>query len=149
TTPADCLPRKICLLADEILFLSESMTSIVRSSIVYGTAPGIGGLGQSVSAAITAVAARGQEVFAVGPGAQQTWSLPGGVPDVRWVDSVPRVAPWRTRYTWLRWQTGKLALLSDRKLGSWAAGQLQRIKPKSCYLFTQVALEGLRWAKEE
>jgi glycosyltransferase involved in cell wall biosynthesis len=131
--------------------LSKLMESTTRSSIVFGTQPGIGGLGQSVSAAITALSANdGEDIFALGPKPRQhTWSLPGDVPDVQWIDYSAGLTKWRTRYTWLRWRTGRLVFLTDRRLGRWAAEQLLRIKPQSCYLFTQVALETLRWARNE
>jgi glycosyltransferase involved in cell wall biosynthesis len=49
----------------------------------------------------------------------------------------------------LRWRTGQLGLLRDRGLGEWAAQEVQHLQPQSCYLFTQVALETLRWAQRE
>lgn len=120
-----------------------------RVAIVYGTPAGIGGLGHSVSAGITAVANRRQEVFALGPGAPVPWSLPGGTPLATWIKSSPAVRPWMGRYTWLRWRAGRLTLMRDRRLGKWAASEIQRLRPQSCYLFTQVALETLRWARRE
>jgi glycosyltransferase involved in cell wall biosynthesis len=53
------------------------------------------------------------------------------------------------RYSWLRWRTGQLTLWRDRNLGRWAAQQAKRLRPQRCYLFTQVALETLRWARRE
>lgn len=40
-------------------------------------------------------------------------------------------------------------MLRDRRLAEWAALEVQRLRPKSCYLFTQVALETLRWCRGE
>jgi glycosyltransferase involved in cell wall biosynthesis len=54
-----------------------------------------------------------------------------------------------TGYTWLRWRQGQATLLHDRGIGRWAARELQRLRPESCYLFTQVALESLRWCRRE
>ena len=51
------------------------------------------------------------------------------------------LAPWRSRYTWLRWLTGRFVYLNDHRLGLWASYQMDELKPNVCYLFTQVALE--------
>ena len=37
----------------------------------------------------------------------------------------------------------------DRRVGEWAAREIQALRPQSCYLLTQVALETLRWAHRE
>lgn len=116
-------------------------------AIGYPTRAGFGGLGHSVSAAITAIGHGAHNVIALGPGASNPWSLPGDVPPVEWRISPPPVPSWMTRYTWLRWKHGQLALLHDRRLGQWVAGEIERIKPEACYLFTQIALETLRWAR--
>ncbi len=42
-----------------------------------------------------------------------------------------------------------MCLLRDRHLGRWAAREVRRLRPRSCYLFTQVALETLRWCRSE
>ena len=120
-----------------------------RVAIVYGSVAGIGGLGQSVSAAITAVADGSRTAYAFGPGHSPTWSLPGGIPPAVWEHASPGIWPWMGRYSWLRWRSGDLAFLRDRRLGRWAARQVQRIRPQYCYLFTQVAHETLRWARAE
>ena len=120
-----------------------------RVAMVYGTQAGIGGLGHSVSSAITAVARGGRDVFALGPGASVPWSLPGGVPPAKWMNSPRGIRLWIVRYSWLRRRHGQLNLLRDRSLGKWAAREIQRLHPESCYLFTQVALEMLRWARRE
>jgi hypothetical protein len=118
-------------------------------AIVYGSTVGIGGLGQSVSAAITALADRSRPAYALGPGHSVVWSLPGGIPPTVWERCSPGIWPWMGQYTWLRWRSGDLALLRDRHLGRWAARQVQRIRPQCCYLFTQVARETLLWARAE
>jgi glycosyltransferase involved in cell wall biosynthesis len=113
---------------------------------VYGTAPGIGGLGHCVSAAVTAIAQPGREVYALGPANNGAWSLPGGTPQVQWIES-PTISPALMRYTWLRWRTDHSNLLRDRRLGRWASARVQELRPDRVYLLTQVALETLRWAK--
>ncbi len=118
-----------------------------RVAIVYGATAGVGGLGNSVAAGITAAANGGAEAFALGPGAASGWPLPGGTPDVTWIPSPPVIRPWMARYTWLRWWTGQLTMLHDRSLGKWASQEVHKLKPSACYLFTQVALETLRWAR--
>jgi glycosyltransferase involved in cell wall biosynthesis len=120
-----------------------------RTAVVYGTLAGIGGLGHSVAAGIGAVSRAGKEVFALGPGAAVPWALSGGLPDITWIKSPPVIHPWAARYTWLRWRHGLLAELRDRRLGTWAGEEMTRLRPDSCYLFTQVALETLRWCRRE
>ncbi len=125
------------------------MDSKGRVAIVYGTTAGIGGLGHSVSAAMTAVANGNHEVFALGPGTSQPWSLPGGTPAATWINSPAGIPRWMTRYTWLRWRAGRQMLMRDTRLGRWAAQEVSRLRPSSCYLFTQVALESLQWCQRE
>src|ERR1700685_2819708 len=120
-----------------------------RIAIVYGSAAGIGGLGQSVSAAITAVADGKRQAYALGPGTTVPWSLPGGTPPAIWKESPTGIWPWMVRYSYYRWRTGSLNLRRDRSLGRWAAQEVQKLRPQSCYLFTQVALETLQWARAE
>lgn len=120
-----------------------------RVAIIYGTPPGIGGLGHSVSAGITAVARGDCEVFALGPGPSASWSLPGGLPVATWMNSPSAIRPGMVRYSWLRWRAGRAALLRDRNLGKWAQREVAHLRPQSCYLFTQVALETLRWCRKE
>src|SRR5262245_29520474 len=98
-----------------------------RVAIVYGTQAGIGGLGHSVASAITSVASGGREVFALGPGASLPWSLPGGVPRAKWINSPRGIRPWIVRYSWLRWRHGQVNLFRDRALGKWAARETQRL----------------------
>lgn len=118
-------------------------------ALVYGSPPGIGGLGQSVSSAIAGLVIGRQQLVALGPQSAAPWSLPGGMPPVEWIPSPNAIRPWMVRYSWLRWRTGQLNLLRDRSLGRWAAREVERLRPQSCFLFTQVALETLRWARRE
>jgi glycosyltransferase involved in cell wall biosynthesis len=125
------------------------MQQFDSAAVVYATTAGVGGLGHSAAAGIAAVANGPAHTFAFGPGPALPWSLPGGTPPVDWVKAPQIIRPWMVRYSWLRWRTGQLAMLHDRSLGRWAASQIARLRPQSCYLFTQVALETLRWARRE
>jgi hypothetical protein len=128
---------------------SKSEARPARVAVVYGSTAGIGGLGHSAAAAITAVARGAAQVFALGPGAALPWSLEGGTPPVTWMQSPRGLPPWLVRYTWLRWRSGRVTFTNDRRLGEWAARQIEALRPQSCYLLTQVALETLRWARRE
>lgn len=120
-----------------------------KAAVVYATTAGLGGLGHAAAAGITAVANGPARTLAFGPGPALPWSLPGGTPSADWVKAPEVVRPWMDRYSWLRWRTGQRAMLHDRGLGRWAASQIARLHPQFCYLFTQVALETLRWARRE
>jgi glycosyltransferase involved in cell wall biosynthesis len=121
-----------------------------RVAVVYGTLAGVGGLGHSAAAGIAAAAySEAEKTFAFGPGAALPWSLPGGLPAVIWEKSPEVIPAWVTRYTWLRCRPGRASFLRDRRLGQWAAQQVARSRPSACYLFTQVALETLRWCRQE
>ena len=120
-----------------------------RSAVVYGSCAGQGGLGHCASTAITAMARRGGRVVALGPGFQEPWSLPGGIPPVERVDA-PRLAEsWFKRHIAARWRPGDLVFQRNRKLGIWACGEVERLAPESAYLLTEVALETLRWSRRE
>lgn len=120
-----------------------------RVAIVYGSVAGVGGLGHSVAAGIAAAATGSQDAYALGPGAADPWSLAEGRPSATWRISPRGLPPWAIRYSWLRWRPGLLDLLRDRRIGKWAADEVRRIRPQSGYLFTQVALETLRWTRRE
>jgi glycosyltransferase involved in cell wall biosynthesis len=118
-----------------------------RVAVIYGTVAGVGGLGHSVAGAITSLAGGQDNIVALGPGAAKTWSLEGGIPRACWLKSPDFVPRWRSRYTPLRWNAGLLTYLNDVKLGKWAAMWVAELQPDSCYMFTQVALETLQWAR--
>ena len=120
-----------------------------RAAVVYPTVAGVGGLGHSAAAGIAAVALGHAKAFALGPGAHSAWPLSDEWPPVTWMESKPFPPAWTIRYSWLRWQTGQAVYLRDRALGRWASRQLKDLRPQSCYLFTQIALEALRWARAE
>jgi glycosyltransferase involved in cell wall biosynthesis len=121
----------------------------MKVAVVYGSKAGVGGLGHSVASAITALADGRAEVHAFGPGYQTPWALPGGVPAVHWHEAPPVIPDWVRRYSWLRWRPGRLIFEHDRRVGQWALTQLRELRPDAIYLFTQVALETLRWAKAQ
>ena len=52
-----------------------------------------------------------------------------------------------SRYAWLRWWIGRRQFLRDSRLGRWASTHVEKVRPRCCYLFTQVAAETLCWAK--
>jgi glycosyltransferase involved in cell wall biosynthesis len=114
--------------------------------MVYGAPAGIGGLGVQVANAIQGLAIEGVELHAFGPGRAERWPLPGTTPKIFWHDAPSGVSRFKARYTPLRWRQGRLVFEDCRALGSWAADQIARLHPDSCYLFTQVALESLKWA---
>ncbi len=121
-----------------------------RVAVVYGNPPGVGGLGHSVSAGISAAARGAREVFASGPARPSlAWSLPTGAPQATWMDAPAGKPSWVAQHIWRRWRPGRGAWKRDRDLGRWAAAQLPGVRPDSCYLFTQVALESLRWCRQE
>jgi glycosyltransferase involved in cell wall biosynthesis len=126
------------------------MSRLGRVAVIYGSPPGLGGLGHSVSAGISAAANGTMELFALGPARPSIpWSLPGGTPQATWIESAQGIPAWKAHYTWLRWRPGRVTFMRDRHLGSWAAAELRRIRPDACYLFTQVAFESLRWCRRE
>ncbi len=118
-----------------------------RAAVVYGSRAGTGGLGHCVASAITALALNDQPVTALGPGFDEPWALPGGLPKTRWVGSPEGVPRWKANYTWLRWRKGAYVYRNDQAIGRWAASQLERLRPASLYTFTQVSLEALGWAR--
>jgi hypothetical protein len=103
--------------------------SLGRATVVYGARAGAGGLGHSGAVAIAATAPGGQ-VFALGPGHDTPWSLPGGLLQVEWVLPPKFVPDWMARYSTLRWRRGDLDLLQNSMLGKWAAEQADRFKPQ-------------------
>ncbi|MET0650788.1 MAG: glycosyltransferase family 4 protein [Pyrinomonadaceae bacterium] len=123
------------------------MNSNRATAFVYGVGAGRGGLGLQAATALTALAADGSRVHAFGPGRVSPWPLPGAEPDVTWHESPRFIPEWAYRYTWWRWYQGSYQLEWDRRLGAWAAGGVERLRPGRCYVFTQVGLETLRWAR--
>jgi glycosyltransferase involved in cell wall biosynthesis len=120
----------------------SSSTRVVAT--VYGPPPGQGGSGVLADQVLSGLAAAGGTVHALGP------RSPVASPAARsvvWYDPPETVASWRLRYSWLRWNTGRLVLLRSRARGRWAARKLERISPALCYAFAEVGLEPLQWAR--
>jgi glycosyltransferase involved in cell wall biosynthesis len=122
------------------------MRAVKRVALVYGAPAGAGGLGGQAASAIQALAIEGVELHAFGPGRADRWPLPGAAPRIFWHQAPAGVSRFRATYTPLRWRQGRLVFENNRAIGAWAAEQVAHIKPDCCYLFTQVALESLRWA---
>jgi glycosyltransferase involved in cell wall biosynthesis len=125
----------------------EKMGQQSRVAVVYGVMAGSGGLGLHAATVLDGIARGEARVHALGPGHVVNWPLPGGEPPVTYEVSPQFIPSWAARYTWLRWYQGQFQLQHDRRLGCWAAIQVQRLRPQHCYLFTQIALETLRWAR--
>jgi glycosyltransferase involved in cell wall biosynthesis len=117
-----------------------------KVAVVYGVPAGASGLGQHAASIMHALALD-HEVHAFGPGRCDRWPLPAEIPTVRWHQAPSAVSAWRTRYTWLRWYGGLLQLRNDCAIGRWAADQIQLLEPDFCYVFTQVGMETLQWAR--
>src|SRR5258708_39849119 len=122
------------------------MSPIKRVALVNGAPAGVGGLGVQVANAIQGLAIGGLELHAFGPGRAEEWSLPDATPRIFWHDAPAGISRWKANYTPLRWRQGRLAFENCRAIRSSAAEQIARLKPDCCYLFTQVALESLKWA---
>lgn len=116
-------------------------------AIVYGVKAGLGGLGLHAATVLAGLSLGEGVIHAFGPGRADVWPLAGAVPTVYGHDSPQFIPPWATRYTWLRWYQGQLQFQHDSRLGSWAAVEVERLRPQQCYVFTQVGLETLRLAK--
>lgn len=115
-------------------------------AVVYGTRAAIGGLGLQAATAIASLAEGECAVHAFGPGRDDVWPLSGEQPSTVWHESPQTIPTWAFQYTWWRWYQGHYQLQKDRLLGSWARKQVERLQPQLCYVFTQVALETLKWA---
>lgn len=119
---------------------------MIKAAIIFGASPGVGGLGAQVANAIEVVAAEGVELHALGPAPQ-----PGRFDELTrgriiWKSAPAIVAPWRVKYSRLRWRAGDLVFRTSRGIGEWAHGEIERIRPDRIYAFTQVGLESLEWA---
>lgn len=116
-----------------------------RIAVVFGATLGAGGLGAQCGNAIAGARASGLETIALGPASDPSFASQVEQLSLR---SAPKQVPgWARRLSWLRWNTGRLQLMQDVRLGHWAARQLETVRPSLCYVFTQVGLETLRWAR--
>lgn len=116
-------------------------------AIVYGARAGVGGLGLQASTAIASLAESEFAVHCFGPGKDISWPLSATSPSITWHESEEIIPAWAFRYTWWRWHHGNYQLQRDRLFGSWAKRQLEKLRPQLCYVFTQVGLESLKWAR--
>lgn len=115
--------------------------------MVYGVPACVGGLGLQAATALASLAGGDWNVHAFGPGRHDRWPLSGRQSRVVWQESAQTIPPWVSQYTWWRWYQGHHQLQKDRLLGKWARKQVERLRPELCYVFTQVGLETLRWAR--
>jgi glycosyltransferase involved in cell wall biosynthesis len=115
-------------------------------ALVHGVPVGAGGLGLQAATALCGLVDRNHTIHANGPGLAPGWPF----------DQPPPRAVWHCRaftplipseYTPYRWLKGRLQYKVDTAIGSWAAREIARQRPSCCYLFTQVALESLQWAR--
>lgn len=112
-----------------------------RVAVVFGTAPGVGGLGTQVANALRALSSGGDEIHAIGPAPapQVARALNRGITWHNWDPPAAQVLA-------ARWRTGASQYERDVACGAFAAGVVPGIAPDLCYAFTQVALETLTWA---
>jgi hypothetical protein len=119
-------------------------------AIVYGAPAGAGGLGLHVSNTIASLAGGEWDVnaFGPGPGREDRWPLSERQSPVIWHESPQAIPSCVFRYTWWRWYQGNYQLQKDRIQGRWARKQVEKLRPALCYVFTQVGLETLEWARD-
>lgn len=125
----------------------DDMSMTPSTAFIYGVVAGIGGLGLQAATALTALAEGEASVHAYGPGRVARWPLSDIEPAVLWHESPQFIPSWAFRYSWWRWYQGQYQLQCDRRLGSWARSEVEHLQPQRCYVFTQVGLETLRWAR--
>lgn len=118
----------------------------MRIACIFGTAPGIGGLGAQADNVLTSLAmVSDARVFALGPSPHQD-ARSALLPQIRWI-AAP--GPWfdmARSVPLVRGHSGALLLKSAAHLGQWAAARLkENAPPDLCYAFTQVALESFAW----
>jgi glycosyltransferase involved in cell wall biosynthesis len=113
-------------------------------ALVHGTAFGAGGLAVQAANAAAALARAG-ELHTIGPAAR-FWPRTGAPPAFTAIDA-PDGASWWSRQPIVRRFQGRLQYDRDVSLGRFAAAHLDTIRPETCYLFTQVALEALQWCR--
>ena len=109
---------------------------------IFGVRPGVGGLGVQVANALRALATGSEVVHAIGPAAHEGVVRELG-PGVIWhvpTEPLPRVIGGR-------WRAGAQQLEQDESIGGFAAATVSTLQPVLCYMFTQVALETLEWAR--
>lgn len=108
----------------------------------------MGGLGIQSANVAAGLATNRTALHAFGPGHIDRWPLTTRGNNIKWHTATTRRPSWFTRYTWLRSHHGRLQFQQDTRLGRWAAEGISKLDPQLCYVFTQVGLEVLRWAKD-
>jgi glycosyltransferase involved in cell wall biosynthesis len=120
------------------------MLKRTKVAIVYGAPIRTGGLGMQAWTALNALSKAGvAEVHAFGPEALEHFPCP----NVTWHHPASPLSSWWSSYTWLRWMTGRHTYLVTRRIGQWARDEIKKLHPDLCYVFTEVGLETLLWAK--
>lgn len=117
-------------------------------AFVHGVTAGAGGLGIQAANVAAGLAIGGTDLHAFGPGHINCWPLSEWGDGIHWHESPSNPPLWLTQYTWRRWQQGQTQFEHDTKLGQWAADKVAEVHPQLCYVFTQVGLEVLKWAKQ-
>ncbi len=111
--------------------------------VIAGVPPGAGGMGLQVANAVSEWGRVAREVVAIAPRGARPEMIPAGV---RYIELPEVMGAFRGNRTWLRWLAGRRQFLTDRKFGPLAAAHLDGLRPGLVHLFTQVALEAIRWA---
>lgn len=120
---------------------------MISISITYGKQAGTGGLGLQAATAIAGLSTAAP-VVALGPGPAPDLPLEASAPfAVDWVKSPPARRPSLASRFLRRIRPGRLVFQHDCGVGRWAASELGRVQPGVVYVFTQVGLESLRWAR--
>lgn len=117
----------------------------MHTAIVFGAPLNIGGLGVQAAKALHTITLASTRVSAFGPSSANELAFGR---QVSWHAAPSPASSWRTRYTSLRWEQGKLQFENDVRVGKWAAKRLRQVRPDLLYVFTQVGLESLRLARK-
>lgn len=143
------LPHPSQLLAAWLPISDRNVLSMTSRSIavVYGVPAGVGGLGVHGSTILESLAEGERTVNAFGPAPQGRWTLSKNELPIVWHESSQLIPRWAFRYTGWRWYQGHYQVKMDRLLGQWARKQVERTRPDVCYVFTQIGLETLKWAR--
>ena len=116
-------------------------------AVVYGVPAGAGGLGVQAANVIASLAGSGPTVHAFGPAGKNSLALLQEPSSIVW-HQAPQLLPAAvSRYTPWRWYQGQFQFQTDRLIGHWARTRIEESSPDLCYVFTQVGLETLKWAK--
>ena len=114
-------------------------------AFVHPKPVGTGGLGRLAEDALRGIAETGAEVHAFGPRTPD--AIKASLPGVTWHEAPPTLPTWVGRWTWMRWWVGQRTYIESTMVARWAAREVERLAPSRCYLFAEVALETLRWAR--